>query len=118
MRARPPGGEPNRSHATTDAAAGLELHSAGAEVVIVNDVGRTGDSLRPLIELVYEREAKLVGIVLFAVVGLRDFVTFTRQQRVPADWLMTANWEPTPPGGPTCTGCATNEPLIPISEFA
>lgn len=89
----------------------------GASVVIVNDVSSTGESLQPLVELVRSREGTIAGVLLFAVVGVEDFVAFRKREKLQVEWLVTAKWKPTP-AGPSCPGCAAKEPLIPIAEFS
>lgn len=86
-------------------------------VVLVNDVAGTGASISALRELVAERKALLVGVILFGVVQPEVFRRDCERLGLPAHWLVTAKW-PTHTPEVDCPGCKARAPLLPVAEFA
>ena len=85
-------------------------------VVLVNDVASTGASLDILRELVAERGARAVAVVLFGVVGSAAVAAYCARWQLPAHWLVTARWDTYAPEG--CPGCKAGQPLSSVTELA
>ena len=90
----------------------------GDRVVLVNDVGATGAGLEPMLELIAQRGAQPIGVLLFAVVGADAFTAWCDRRGLPGHYLTIARWGELEPGAATCAGCAAALPLVPVTEFS
>lgn len=89
----------------------------GDNVVIVNDVVRTGSSIDPMRQLVSQQGATLVGVVVFAQLDAPRFEQYCSALGIVGCSLVNGVW-PTFVPNETCDRCKLGEPLIPIAEFA
>ena len=92
--------------------------AAGDRVVLVNDVGSTGAGLEPMLELIAQRGAQAVGVLLFAVVDADTFAAWCNRRGLMGHYLTVARWGELTPGAATCAGCAAALPLVPVTEFS
>lgn len=92
--------------------------AAGDRVVLVNDVGSTGAGLEPMLELIAQRGAQPIGVLLFAVVGADAFTAWCDRRGLPGHFLTIAQWGELTPGAATCAGCAAEAPLVPVTAFS
>jgi adenine/guanine phosphoribosyltransferase-like PRPP-binding protein len=92
--------------------------AAGDRVVLVNDVGSTGAGFEPMLELIAERGARAIGVLLFTVVGADAFAAWCARRGLVGHHLTVARWGELPPGAATCAGCAAALPLVPVTEFS
>lgn len=90
----------------------------GDRVVLVNDVGSTGAGLEPMLELIAQRGAQPIGVLLFAVVGAEAFTAWCDRRGLAGHFLTIARWGELTPGAATCAGCAAALPLVPVTEFS
>lgn len=90
---------------------------AGDRIVLVNDVGSTGKSLDPMLELVQSRGASVIGALIFAVVDAKSFQANCYDKGLAAHYLALARWNPVEPGE-RCPGCRERLPLVPIVELS
>ena len=88
----------------------------GDRIVLVNDIGNTGRSLEPMLSLIKEHSATVVGVLLFAVVDEKAFLSFCNEQKLQAHYLTIALWESVSPT--ECTGCREGAALVPILELS
>lgn len=91
---------------------------AGAAVVLVEDVVRTGQSLEPLLRLAQARRWPVAGVLVLATLDLARFERLLALRRLQGRALLRARWPRYPASPSLCPHCREGQELLPAAELS